>query len=180
MTLRSVAVVAVLVISGCGGDDEEPVASAEPTMTAQAAAPTVAAPTVVPPNATATATAPAPGATEVAPTVEPAATAQPKRDDGCPTGKPKSPPPADLAIAPGATVYASQGSNVFLAAIEGTAPGDTRDAAARALEEAGFSLRSSEDRQDAAVATLEGPASAVEIRVSPLCPGKLQVTYTVT
>jgi hypothetical protein len=169
MTARLAILAATIAFTACGGDDgERPATAAVPTATATA---TTAAPqpTAVAPTAAAT----------VAPTTSPAI---PPGAEGpeCGEGEPAKAPPGELAILAGAKVYASEGANRFLAVIDGTATTDTRDAAARALEEAGFSLRSTGEEKDAAVAQLEGPDKTVEIQVAPLCAGKLRIAYTVS
>jgi hypothetical protein len=158
---RLAILAATFAFAACGGDDEEKPSAAAPQ------------PTAAVPTATATATP----QTSPAPTTSPAI---PPGAEGpeCGEGEPAKAPPADLAIPPGARVYASEGTSRFEAVIDGTAATDTRDAAARALEEAGFSLRSTGEEQDAAIAQLEGPDRTVEIHVSALCPGKLRIAYT--
>jgi hypothetical protein len=103
-------------------------------------------------------------------------------------GTPKNQPPSDLTILDGAKVYESEGpfgkTERFLAAVDGDAAElpEKRDAAAQALEQAGYSLKATDQEADAeAEAHLEGPdGKTVDIQVKPLCAGKLRIRYTVS
>jgi hypothetical protein len=103
-------------------------------------------------------------------------------------GKPKNEPPSDLTILDGAKVYESEGpfgkTERFMAAVDGEPAEmpEKRDAAAQALEQAGYSIRSTDEEADAeAEAHLEGAdGQTVDIQVKPLCEGKLRIRYTVS
>ncbi len=102
-------------------------------------------------------------------------------------GEPKKQPPSDVAILEGAKVYESEGpfgkTERFLAAVDGDAEElpEKRDAAAKALEEAGYSIRSTDQEEGAeAEAHLEGNGKTVDIQVTTLCEGKLRIRYTVS
>jgi hypothetical protein len=102
-------------------------------------------------------------------------------------GEPENQPPSDVAILEGAKVYESEGpfgkTERFLAAVDGEAAElpEKRDAAAKALEEAGYSIRSTDQEEGAeAEAHLEGNGKTVDIQVTTLCEGKLRIRYTVS
>ena len=58
---------------------------------------------------------------------------------------------------------------------------EKRDAAAKALEEAGYSIRSTDEEENTeAEAHLEGKGKTVDIQVITLCTGKLRIRYTVS
>src|SRR4051812_22947530 len=119
MSARLAMVAVLLAFAACGGgDDDAPTAAPPATVTADAPSPQ--------PTATAGAGAAQPTAT--APRAAPTATAgstttpsitRPKSPE-CGVGAPKNQPPGDIAILPGATLYASAGLR-FDAAIDGTA-----------------------------------------------------------
>jgi hypothetical protein len=103
-------------------------------------------------------------------------------------GEPKNQPPSDLAILDGAKVYESEGpfgkTERFFAAVDGEAAElpEKRDAAAKALEEAGYSIKATDQEENTeAEAHLEGPdGKTVDIQVITLCEGKLRIRYTVS
>jgi hypothetical protein len=102
-------------------------------------------------------------------------------------GEPKNQPPSDVAILDGAKVYESEGpfgkTERFFAAIDGE-PSELpakRDAAAKALEEAGYSIRATDEEESTeAEAHLDGNGKTVDIQVITLCEGKLRIRYTVS
>jgi hypothetical protein len=102
-------------------------------------------------------------------------------------GEPKNQPPSNVAILEGARVYESEGpfgkTERFFAAVDGEASelSEKRDAAAQALEEAGFKILSTDQEENTeAEAHLEGHGKTVDIQVITLCEGKLRIRYTVS
>jgi hypothetical protein len=102
-------------------------------------------------------------------------------------GQPKKQPPDDVAILDGAHVYESEGpfgkTERFFAVVDGEPSElpEKRDAAAKALEEGGYSIRSTDEEENTeAEAHLEGPDKTVDIQVITLCEGKLRIRYTVS
>jgi hypothetical protein len=101
--------------------------------------------------------------------------------------QPKKQPPDDVAILDGARVYESEGpfgkTERFFAVVDGEPSElpEKRDAAAKALEEGGYSIRSTDEEANTeAEAHLEGPDKTVDIQVITLCEGKLRIRYTVS
>ncbi len=102
-------------------------------------------------------------------------------------GEPKSQPPSDVTILEGAKVYESEGpfgkTERFFAAVDGEASEmvEKRDAAAQALEAAGFKILSTDQEENTeAEAHLEGNDKTVDVQVITLCEGKLRIRYTVS
>jgi hypothetical protein len=102
-------------------------------------------------------------------------------------GEPKNQPPDDVAVLQGAHVYESEGpfgkTERFFAAIDGEPSElpEKRDAAAKALEEAGFSILATDEEENTeAEAHLDGNGKTVDIQVIALCEGKLRIRYTVS
>ena len=103
-------------------------------------------------------------------------------------GTPKEAVPADLPLPGDAKVYESEGpfgkTERFFAAVDGEASElpEKRDEAAKALEEAGYSIKATDQEENTeAEAHLEGPdGKTVDIQVITLCEGKLRIRYTVS
>ena len=102
-------------------------------------------------------------------------------------GEPSNQPPDDLTILDGAKVYESEGpfgkTERFFAAVDGEAAemAETRDAAAKALEDSGYKVLSTDEEENAeAEAHLGGNDKTVDIQVITLCEGKLRIRYTVS
>jgi hypothetical protein len=102
-------------------------------------------------------------------------------------GEPENDPPSDVAILAGAKVYESEGpfgkTERFFAAVDGEASEmpEKRDAAAQALEEAGYKVLGTDQEENTeAEAHLEGKGKTVDIQVMTLCEGKLRIRYTVS
>ncbi|HET6549372.1 MAG TPA: hypothetical protein VFG79_12985 [Solirubrobacter sp.] len=102
-------------------------------------------------------------------------------------GKAKNQPPKDVEVLAGAHVYESEGpfgkTERFFAAIEGESDDlvEVRDAAAKALTDAGFKLLASDQEEGTeAEAHLSSDKHTVDIQVINLCEDKLRVRYTVS
>jgi len=102
-------------------------------------------------------------------------------------GEPKDQPPADVTILDGAKVYESEGpfgkTERFFAAVDGETSElvEKRDAAASALEGAGYKILATDQEEGTeAEAHLEGKDKTVDIQVISLCEGKLRIRYTVS
>jgi hypothetical protein len=139
-----------LLCAACGGGTEEPAATPTPT-----------------PTATAT----------------PAATVATGAD--CPAdldGTPKRQPPSYMGVLSYSRLYKSEGRTVFYASLDG-APSEVfsrRDDVQNELVQTwGFASMKTAESGDAASARLEGHGHTVDIRVEPLCEGKLRIRYKV-
>jgi hypothetical protein len=102
-------------------------------------------------------------------------------------GEPKNQPPDDVTILDGAKVYESEGpfgkTERFFAVVDGEASElpEKRDAAAKALEDSGYKVLSTDEEENTeAEAHLEGKDKTVDIQVITLCEGKLRIRYTVS
>jgi len=102
-------------------------------------------------------------------------------------GAPENQPPDDVTILDGAEVYESEGpfgkTERFFAAVDGETSElvEKRDAAASALEEAGYKILSTDQEEGTeAEAHLQGDGKTVDIQVISLCEGKLRIRYTVS
>jgi hypothetical protein len=102
-------------------------------------------------------------------------------------GEPKNQPPDDVTILDGAKLYESEGpfgkTERFFAAVDGETSElvEKRDAAASALEEAGYKILSTDQEEGTeAEAHLQGDGKTVDIQVISLCEGKLRIRYTVS
>jgi hypothetical protein len=97
--------------------------------------------------------------------------------------EPERQPPADVTVLDGARVFRSEGETRFYAAVDGTPAelGARRDDAQNLLvQNSGYaSLETSERPTVEATAHLEGPDHTVDLRVTPLCTGKLELRYVV-
>jgi hypothetical protein len=103
-------------------------------------------------------------------------------------GDPKVKPPADLAVPAYAHVYKSEGpfgkTTRFYAVLDGT-PDDLasrRDDAQNELvqNQSYQSLSTDQEEGAEAEAHLKGPEHTVDIQVAPLCEGKIRIRYTVS
>jgi hypothetical protein len=102
-------------------------------------------------------------------------------------GEPKNQPPDDVTILDGAKVYESEGpfgkTERFFAAVDGepSEMPEKRDAAAKALEDSGYKVLSTDEEENTeAEAHLGGNDRTVDIQVIALCEGKLRIRYTVS
>jgi len=112
---------------------------------------------------------------------------KPCTDVGDIDGEAENQPPDDVTVLEGAKVYESEGpfgkTERFFAAIDGEASelADKRDAAAKALEDSGFKILSTDQEENTeAEAHLQGDEHTVDIQVISLCEGKLRIRYTVS
>jgi hypothetical protein len=97
--------------------------------------------------------------------------------------EPERQPPADVTVLDGARIFKSEGETRFYAAVDGTPAdlGARRDDAQNLLvQNSGYaSLKTSERPTVEATAHLEGPEHTVDLRITPLCTGKLELRYVV-
>ncbi len=98
-------------------------------------------------------------------------------------GEPERSPPADVSVPDYAHVYKSEGTDRFYAVLDGTPaelPSRRDDVQNALILNSGYASLSTDEKEGAeAVAHLKGPERTVDIQVTPLCAGKLQVRYTV-
>jgi hypothetical protein len=96
--------------------------------------------------------------------------------------EPERQPPADVGVLSYAHLYKSEGDR-FYAVLDGTPAelASRRDDAQNELVQSwGFASLSTDDKPGVdATAHLEGAKHTVDLRVTPLCDGKLQIRYTV-
>jgi hypothetical protein len=154
MIKRLAPLLAALVVAGCGGD-EAPSTASTPTPTPTAAA---------------------------------AATQQAKlagkdcSEVGDLTLEAKRQPPADVRLLDVAPVYETDGTR-FYAALDGTPEelASRRDDAVNYIVQARpFTIEGTDDKPGVeATAQLKGESHTVDIRVTPLCAGKIGIRYTV-
>jgi hypothetical protein len=154
MIERFAPLLAALVVAGCGGDDA-PSTTATPTRT---------------PTAAATATQQAKLAGKDCSEV------------GDLTVEAKRQPPEDVRLLDVAPVYRTDGTR-FYASLDGTPEelASRRDDAVNYLVQARpFTIEGTDDKPGVeATAKLKGEFHAVDIRVTPLCAGKIGIRYTV-
>jgi Flp pilus assembly protein TadD len=143
--------VLTLALAGCGGGGEEPTATPTASSTpTQAASPKVAG--------------------------------KDCGEAGELAAEPERQPPADMAVLSYAHLYRSEGDR-FYAALDGT-PAELAsrrdDAQNELVQNWGFaSLRTDDKPGVESEAHLKGPKHTVDIRVTPLCDGKIGIRYTV-
>lgn len=144
-----------LAIAGCGGDDE-PSAAAAPTAT------------------------PTPSAT---PTQQAKVAGKDCSEVGDLTVESRRQPPEDVRLLDVAPVYKTEGDKRFFASLDGTPEelASRRDDAVNYLVQSRpFMIEASDDKPGVeATARLKGEMHTVDIRVTPLCTGKIGIRYTV-
>jgi hypothetical protein len=181
--------VLTLVAAGCGGDDETPSSSGAEATTAATTAPTAAATEDADAGEQGEEGEEGESEEEREKEEEEAREAGAKEcsEVGDIDGEPKNQVPEDVVVLKGSHVYESEGpfgkTERFFAAADGEAADlpAVRDAAAKALEGAGFkTLSTDEEENTEAEAHMQGDEHTVDIQVITLCAGKLRVRYTVS